>query len=953
MDSQEEPLPIRLRGVRVHNLKSIDLDLPSRRLIVFCGLSGSGKSSLAIDTLYAEGQRRYIETFSASARQFLDQLDKPEADKIEGIPPAIAVTGSSAGSSRRSSVGTATEIQDYLQLLFANIGRVFCTECGREVRPESSESVVERLESLPDGVRYMLAYPWIFDEDESLEDALRRIQELGFRRVRINDKLLTLDDLSNESSTYELDQIREQGLDVVVDRLSAGRATRERLTDSVESALGHGRGKIVLLIENQNDKAGQGGASLGIGGRLWRRLLLSTSPFCGVCGIEYPTPDPRLFNSNSPLGACPTCEGFGNIVQVDMDLVVPDRTKSIRDGAIACWRTPAYKKELDRLLEVASACEICVDIPFHDMKDVETERLRRGDPDAGFPGLDEFFSALEQRKYKMHVRVFLSRWRSYRDCPDCGGARLRPESLAFHVGGKNIAELAALEVRELVPFFQDIKLTDAEQEKSRLVLDQIRSRLDYLTDAGLGYVALDRGMGTLSAGERRRVMLTSALGSSLVNMLYVLDEPTVGLHPRDTDRLLGAVQRLRDRDNTVVVTDHEEAFLRAADHLVEIGPGAGAEGGHVVFAGPASEIVNEPKSVTGDYLAGRRGVSSSAQRRPIEHGVIRLEGARGNNLKNLTVDFPLGMLCLVTGVSGAGKSTLVTETLAPAIGRALGQETAKPLPFDRLSGACQIEDVVMIDQSPIGRSPRSNPVTYLKAFDEIRQVFSTTLEAKTRNYPASHFSFNVDGGRCNECKGEGFIQIDMHFLSDVFMKCPQCRGKRYQQEILEVLYRGRNIAEVLDMTVREAFHFFRGRRKVQKKLKRLLDVGLDYIRLGQPANTMSGGELQRLKLAAYMSNISSGRRLILLDEPTTGLHFSDVVQLIDCFDALLEVGHSLIVIEHNPQLLKAADYIIDLGPDAADRGGEIVVQGTPEEVAACAKSVTGRYLAESLHRFEE
>jgi excinuclease ABC subunit A len=580
--------------------------------------------------------------------------------------------------------------------------------------------------------------------------------------------------------------------------------------------------------------------------------------------------------------------------------------------------------------------------------------VAEGVPERKFGGLAGFFAWLERRKYKMHIRVFLSRWRSYRPCPACRGMRLRPEALDARIGGRNIAEISAMKVAESAEFFRRLDLPDTERRIGRTMLEQVLARLGFLEAVGLGYLTLDRTIRTLSGGEVRRVALTSALGSSLVNMLYVLDEPSIGLHPRDIDRLVIAIRKLRDRGNTVVVVEHEESMIRAADRVIEIGPGAGERGGRVVFQGSPAEMEQSADSLTGDYLAGRRGLGTAGRRREPNHGWIRLAGARGNNLQRVTVEFPLGVLCLVTGVSGSGKSTLVEETLYPALSRRLRKEAPKPLAFDDVFGDGQIDDVIMVDQSPIGRSPRSNPVTYLKVFDEIRNVFADTVEARTRNYDAGYFSFNVDGGRCSTCRGEGYLEIDMQFLADVYMRCSQCNGTRYRDEILDITYRGRNIAEVLDMTVREAFTFFRGQPKVQARLKRLIDVGLDYVRLGQPANTLSGGEAQRLKLAGYMSaghhaqRGQRGRSLFILDEPTTGLHFSDVVQLLDCFDALLAVGHSLVVVEHNLQLMKAADYIIDLGPGAADEGGRVVAKGTPEMVARTRGSVTAGFLARTL-----
>ena len=926
---------IRVRGVNVHNLRSVDLDIPRGKLVAFCGVSGSGKTSLALDTLYAEGQRRYIESFSAYTRQFLDRLDKPDAELIDGIPPAIAITHKDHARSSRATIGAATEIDNYLRLLFARIGRVICHGCGQEVRQDSPSTASQQLLQLEQGRRFMIAFSREVESAESAADIAGELREQGFVRVIANGRTWNLSSETGiESAAFPNHWL------VVIDRLTSGDSTAGRIGDSLETAFAHGDGCCCALVE--------AGEATEIDGRRWQQTGFSASLSCASCGIDYPDLDPRLYSFNSPLGACPECEGFGNVVDIDMDLVVPDANKSIEEGAVAPWNTPAYSHELDELLALAPDYDLPVDVPFRELQERHLELIREGVPEREFGGLQGFFQWLEKRKYKMHLRVFLSRWRTYRSCPSCNGARLRPEALATKVGGRSIADILSSKIQDSLRFFTQLRLADWEQNVGRMMLDQATARLGYLADVGLGYLTLDRTLRTLSNGEAQRVTLTSALGASLVNMLYVLDEPSIGLHPRDIDRLIDAVASLRDRNNTIVVVEHEEAMLRAADHIVEIGPGAGERGGKVVFEGTMQEMAACSDSPTGDYLSGRRGVAIPERRRQPSHGWVRLVGARGNNLKNLSVEFPLGVLCLVTGVSGAGKSTLVQDTLYGAVCRRKRKTAPKPLAYDDVYGDGQIDDVILINQSPIGRSPRSNPVTYVKAFDEIRAVFADTIEARTHNYSASHFSFNVDGGRCIGCKGDGFVEIDMQFLADVYMRCDQCGGTRYRGEILDVLYRGRNIADVLEMTVREAFSFFRGQTKVQGKLKRLIDVGLDYLRLGQPANTLSAGEAQRLKLASYISTAKRNRTLFIMDEPTTGLHYSDIVQLLDCFDALLSVGHSLIVVEHNLQMMKSADYIIDVGPDAADDGGEIVVQGTPEKVARCGESVTGGFLAEAL-----
>jgi excinuclease ABC subunit A len=939
-----QPRRISLQGVRVHNLQGIDLEIPHGLLVTLCGVSGSGKSSLAFDTLYAEGQRRYIETFSAYTRQFLERLEKPDADRIDGIPAAIAVATAQPPRSTRSTVGTATEANDYLRLLFAKIGRVVCTNCGREVRRDTPQSAADELSSLPAGVRFLISFgvPLSADTDRSAISA--ELQSDGFQRAIVDGQTVRLTEHALDSQTPT-----DERAYVIVDRLAAGGATPQRLRESLETAFAKGNGTAYALIEAADQNALEAnGAVLEIDGQPWRRLTWSRDLKCGDCGREYPTPEPRLYSFNSPLGACPVCEGYGNILDIDMELVVPDRQKSLREGAIVPWTTPAYAHELEELLALAADYHLPVDVPFAELGPEHLRLIQEGVPERNFGGLRGFFAWLERHKYKVQVRVFLSRWKSQRRCPACGGARLRPEALATRVGGRNIAELADMQVSDLLEFFRRFEPTTWERTVGRMMLDQVQSRLGYLEAVGLGYLTLDRPLRTLSGGEAQRVALTSALGSSLVNMLYVLDEPSVGLHPHDTDRLTQAVLGLRNRGNTVVVVEHEEALIRAADQVIEIGPGAGDRGGKVVFQGTPAEIVAAGGSLTGDYLAGRRQIRPPAERRAPARGTIRLTGARGHNLQNVTVEFPLGLLCLVTGVSGSGKSTLIENTLYPALCRRLRKESPQSQPYDDVFGDGQINDAMLVDQGPIGRSPRSIPVTYVKAFDEIRAVFAEALEARTHNYTTSHFSFNVEGGRCETCQGDGYLEVDMQFLADVFMKCPDCHGRRYREEILHVTHRGKNIADVLEMTVREAFGFFRGRKKVQTRLKRLMDVGLDYLRLGQPANTLSGGEAQRLKLAGHLSATSRGRTLFLLDEPTTGLHFADIVQLLDCFEALLAVGHSLIVVEHNLHLIRAADYVIDLGPGAAGEGGRVVATGTPEDVARSPDSITGRYLAEAL-----
>jgi excinuclease ABC subunit A len=928
---RQEPLAlvsrnIELRGVSVHNLKQVDLDIPQHQLVVICGVSGSGKTSLALDTLYAEGQRRYLESLSVESRQFLEQLQKPAAERIDHLPAAIAVTRAEASRSTRATVATTTEIIDYLRLLYARIGRLVCPTCGRNVERSSPEHAAQVLADLADSQKFMIAFVATSSGDESDEQRQARLTEAGFVR------------------TYSI----EKDVLVVVDRLIAGQASEQRLSDSLETAFREGAGRAIALLEPVVAARGERGTLITIDGRSWERRDFLNRLQCPGCGRQFADPDPRRLSFNSPLGACPTCEGFGNVTEWDMDLIVPDKSKSLREGAIAPWNTPAYRHELDELLALAGDYNVATQVPFSELTPESIRLIEQGVPERHFGGLAGFFRWLKRHKYKMHIRVFMNRWRSQRVCPTCQGSRLNEDALAWRIGGLHIAEAIQRRVDAALAFFQSLPLNDHERAVSRSILPQVISRLQFLEEVGVGYLALDRTLRSLSGGEAQRIALTAALGSSLVNMLYVLDEPSVGLHPRDVQRLVGSIRRLKERKNSVVVVEHEEEFIRAADQIIEIGPAAGDRGGEVMFQGTLRELLKPGASLTGEYLAGRRGVSLPANRRQANRGRIKLIGARGNNLKNVTVEFPLNVLCVVSGVSGAGKSSLVQDTLYGALCRRKSKACEEPMAYDDVVGAGQIDDVILVDQSPIGRSARSNPVTYIKAFDAIRQVFAETVEARTRNYTASHFSFNVEGGRCEKCQGEGHLQVDMQFMPDVFLACSQCGGSRYRKEILAIKYRGKSIAEVLSMTAREAFGFFRGQTKVQARLKQLIDVGLEYLQLGQPANTLSAGEAQRLKLAAHLSEASRSRTLFLLDEPTTGLHFADIVTLLDCFEALLSVGHSLVVVEHNLQLMRAADYIIDTGPEAGDGGGQVVIAGTPEEVAACQASHTGRYLAASL-----
>ena len=843
---------IRLRGVAVHNLQSIDLDIPRRRLVVLCGVSGSGKSSLALDTLYAEGQRRYIESFSAYSRQFLRQWERPQADSIDGIPPAVSVRQGTTSRSSRSTVGTATETYDFLRLLLAKAGTLVCKQCAQPVRRHWPQSVVEWLSRLPGGTRYMVAFAAPAGDGERAA-VIAELQQQGFSRAIVGGRVIRLDEWASSEAGESNDGEAEQ-MYVVLDRLATGAGSEKRLRDSLETAFGAGDGSCQVFVEGSpSDVAAESPTEVTLDGRSWQRFGFSSRLRCEACGIDYPQPEPQLFSFNSPLGACPECEGFGNSLEVDEELIVPDDGKSLREGAIAPWTTPAYAHELEELLELAPDYEIPVDVPYRELDERARRLIAEGVPEREFGGLRGFFAWLQRRTYKMHIRAFLSRWRSYRTCPACRGQRLRPEALAVQLGGRNIAQITALKVREAITFFDDLQLPAWQRQIADTMLQQVRARLGFLADVGLGYLTMDRPLRSLSGGEVQRVTLTTALGSSLVNMLYVLDEPSAGLHAADTQQLIAAVGRLRDRGNSVVVVEHDESFLRAADQVIEIGPGAGQHGGRVVFQGTPEGMTACAESPTGDYLAGRRVVPVPERRRE-PRGRVTLTAARGNNLRGIDVEFPLGLLCVVTGVSGSGKSSLVHETLYPALRRRLGQEAPKPLPHDEVLGEGQINDCILVDQSPVGRSPRSVPVTYVKALNAIRDVFAETIDARTRNYPAGHFSFNVEGGRCETCRGDGFLAIDMQFMADVYMKCAACRGTRYRAEVLDVKYRNRSIADVLEMTAREAFGFFRGYARVQTGLKRADRCGA-RLRAAGPTGQHA---LQRRVAAAQAGRLPGG-----------------------------------------------------------------------------------------------
>ncbi len=952
-----------VRGARTHNLKNVDLTLPGGRLIIVTGVSGSGKSSLAFDTIYAEGQRRYVESLSAYARQFLERMEKPDVDAIEGISPAIAIRQKNSVRNPRSTVGTTTEIHDYMRLLFARVGRTFCRQCGREVVRETAEVVARELSALPVGTRLIIGFdlPIVVtaplasaevsdtvdevqeqadETDEnggtvastsaaasaaavsSLIDTLRR---KGFGRLLVDGRAVPFDDV---------DRVQAGGsgtLQVVVDRVQVDDDSRQRITDSIETAYREGAGAAWALIPTPQPPTPS------------PEFLRYSERFeCRICGIAYEDPQPRLFSFNNPFGACPTCHGFGNIIELDMDLVVPDPSRSIMQNAIEPWSKPHYRSYLAALKRSARKHKLRLDVPWSALTAEEKTFVIEGDDE--FAGVRGFFKWLERKKYKVHVRVFLSRYRGYLTCPDCGGARLRREARDVRVASRTIDQVSALTVREAQDFFSTLSLSEKEAAIADKVLKEIRRRLSFLSDVGLDYLTLDRLSSTLSGGEAQRINLATSLGAALVGTLYVLDEPSIGLHSRDNLRLIDILRLLRDQGNTVLVVEHDADMIKVADHIVDLGLGAGEQGGRVVFSGTLEALMQEPRSLTAKYLRGELAIPVPTTRRRGMGQKIRLLGASEHNLKGVDVAIPLNTLTCVTGVSGSGKSTLVHDVLYAAIKRAKGDWDKRVGAFEELEGIELISDVVLVDQAPIGRTPRSNPVTYLKAFDPIREIFAATKDARSRGLTASHFSFNVPGGRCEACQGEGEVRVEMQFLADVFVPCDQCDGKRFKPQVLEVRYRGRNIHQVLDLTVREALTFFSSSPKVLRRLQVLDEIGLGYLRLGQPATTLSGGEAQRIKIAAHLSSHAGDRLLYILDEPTTGLHFDDIAKLLTAFRKLLEAGHTLVVIEHNLDVIKTADMIIDLGPEGGAAGGEVVAVGTPEQVAQNPASHTGRYL---------
>jgi excinuclease ABC subunit A len=981
-----------VRGARVHNLKNIDCEVPHNTMTVVTGVSGSGKSSLAFDTIYAEGQRRYVESLSAYARQFLERIEKPEADLIDGIAPAVAIRQKNSTRNPRSTVATATEIYDYLRLLFARVGRTYCQQCGAEVRKDTVDEVAGAIMALPEGTRLNVLFPLQppsaqqiapqpkrarssrkaprpagaerLDVLDVLKASLFEFRRKGFNRLFQRGQVF---EFSTPESLLEVDF--SQPVWFLVDRLAVEPEMRSRLVDAIETAYREA-GEVVFATPSctapgiSGSVDGSGAESPG-----WWRFAARFE--CKRCNLKYEEPEPRLFSFNNPYGACPRCQGFGNTIDFDINLVVPDKTKTLAEGAIEPWTKPKYRPLFTELKRYARQAGIPLDAPWHQLPREQQRAILEGNDD--FWGVRGFFAHLERKKYKLHVRVFLSRYRGYSTCSACAGSRLRTEARQVKVGGKDICEICAMTVETAVKYFEQLTLTPREDEIAGKLLQEIRDRLRFLNEVGLEYLTLDRLASTLSGGEAQRIQLATSLGSRLVGTLYVLDEPSIGLHSRDTAKLVKILHDLRDIGNTILVVEHDPEIMKAADRILDLGPGAGEHGGRLVAAGTYEEFCEQPQSRTGKYLAGDLKIQQPHTRRKAGVQKLEIRGARAHNLKNIDVTIPLGMLVAITGVSGSGKSTLVHEVLYPGLAasrnaandsiadpeRALVNAAASGL-YDRIEGLENVDEVVLVDQSPIGRTPRSNPVTYIKAFDSIRELFASLPESQRRGYAAGHFSFNIPGGRCETCQGDGTVTVEMQFLADVELVCEDCKGTRYKPEVLEVRYRGKNIFEVLNLTVREALQFFAQVPKLSEKLRVLDEVGLGYLRLGQSATTLSGGEAQRIKLAAHLQgkvrempkDVEETRRrrrnLYIFDEPTTGLHFDDVSKLLAAFRRLIDARGSVLVIEHNLEVIKTADWVIDLGPEGGQKGGSVVVAGPPEKVARSAKSYTGAWLGSLL-----
>jgi excinuclease ABC subunit A len=918
-----------VRGARVHNLKNIDFEIPINALTVVTGVSGSGKSSLAFDTVYAEGQRRYIESLSAYARQFLERIEKPDIDDATGIAPAISIRQRNTTRTPRSTVGTSTEVYDYVRLLFSRVGTTRCRRCGKKVGRDTVDQIADEVLGWPPGTRFYVLFPLPpVSGDEEIAACLGDLKRRGFGRVFQDGAVF---EYSRPESLLDMDFTRPAF--VLVDRLRVDGEIRHRLVDSVETCFHENQGEVVL------EWAAAPGRDPAAAPEP-RRFRFSERFECRNCDLAYEDPEPRLFSFNNPFGACPRCQGFGNTIDLDLNLVIPNRSKSISEGAVEPWTKPRYRRYLNDFKKKVVRAGFPVDTAYEDLDESGRSLVTNA--------VHAFFDYLETKKYKLHVRVFLSRYRGYTVCPACRGARLRPEALDVFVGGKNIAEVTRMTTREALEFCDRIELSDAEAAVAERVLLEIRTRLGFLNEVGLEYLTLDRLSSTLSGGEAQRIQLATSLGSTLVGALYVLDEPSIGLHARDGERLISILKRLRDLGNTVLVVEHDAEMIRAADWLLDLGPGAGEHGGHLVYQGPLAELPSSAASLTGKYLNGEIRIPIPRQRKAPGKHFVRLRGASLHNLKLVDVTIPLGLMTTVTGVSGSGKSTLVHDCLYEALKAHLSGTASEPGVGTVEFNPKWLSDVVLVDQGPIGRTPRSNPVTYIKAFDQIREVFAQTPEARANGFTAGSFSFNIPGGRCETCQGDGTVTVEMQFLADVELVCEECQGKRYRNAILGVEYKGKNIYDVLQMTVRAAIGFFHGIGRVTRKLAMLEEVGLGYLRLGQSATTLSGGEAQRIKLASHLARETSRKTLFILDEPTTGLHFDDINKLLAAFRQLVKAGGSVLIIEHNLDVIKSSDWVIDLGPEGGNGGGEIVGEGTPEDIAAHPSSITGRFLEPKL-----